>query len=47
MFAHTSLPYIEFLQWLAQRVDDVRLQMVCVFVFGLSSLCIQAGDLQT
>lgn len=39
--------YVELLQWLAQRVDHIRLQVICVFVFGLSSFSIQAGNLET
>lgn len=41
------LTYVEFFQRLAQRVDNVGLQVVCVFVLGLSPLHVQAGDLQT
>lgn len=37
--------YIELLQWLTKGVDYIRLQVVCVFVLGLTSLCVQAGNL--
>lgn len=37
--------HIKFLQWLTKGVNYIRLQVVCVFVLGLPSLCVQAGNL--
>lgn len=41
-----SVPYVEFFQWLAQRVNDVILKMICVLLLGLLSLRLQTRDLE-
>lgn len=46
IFLKISAPYIEFIQWLAQRVNNIMLKMICVFLLGLLPLRLQARDLK-